>query len=234
MRKIHKPTISAIVISFIFICGMSYSYAKNSHTQSVVSSSEIAKDEEIKILKSKIVSLEQDLKDLKKAKPKIRTVAVDLSHLRTVIKGTLKYMGIYSKDLEEQLIFTVSVESDAGRLLFQKGGGPALGAFQILPSTEKDILNRWLKLPKNNSLREKVMALRSNSHVVGIPQLMTDYRYQVAIAACVYLKTGKKVPSHKDVVAMSRFYKRYYNTNEPEKIAVSLKRYKRILAENDR
>ena len=231
MHKIPKSAILAVVISLACV---GYPYAKSTYVQQIQSSHEINKDEEIRILKSRVTSLEKDLRDLEKAKPKVKTVAVDLSHLRTVIRGTLKYMNIYSKDLEEQLIFTVTVESDAGRLMFQKGGGPALGAFQILPSTEKDILNRWLKLPKNDALREKVMALRSNSHVKGIPQLMTDYRYQVAIAACVYLKTGKKVPSHKDVIAMSRFYKRYYNTNEPEKIAVSLKRYKRVLAENGR
>ena len=66
MHKIPKSAILAVVISLACV---GYPYAKSTYVQQIQSSHEITKDEEIRILKSRVTSLEKDLRDLEKAKP---------------------------------------------------------------------------------------------------------------------------------------------------------------------
>lgn len=153
------------------------------------------------------------IEDLLVIQRKAAYTTIKEDHMRSVIRSTLKYMGVYSRDFEELLVFTSCIESEMGRLLYDNKR-QALGAFQILPSTEKDILQRWLNSKGQEKLKVKVEALRSKPVVGSAPQLMTDLRYQVALAACNYMMrvSPDKIPNRRNSEAISRFYKKHYNT----------------------
>ena len=168
--------------------------------------------EELVDLQNKVDAKDERIIELMEIQRKAQYTTIKEEHMRTLIRAVLKYLDCYSRDFEEVLVFTVCIESEMGRLLVDSQG-QALGAFQILPSTEKDILNRWLNTKGQEKLKSKIEALRA-CPIKGAPQLMTDLRYQVALAACNYIMRAgtHRIPNRKNTYEISRYYKKYYNT----------------------
>ena len=130
-----------------------------------------------------------------------------------IIKPTLEYMGgnYYSKDAAFLLLCTAAIESNCGHYIKQVGG-PALGVWQMEPSTESDI---W----KNcDAIQDEVFSLLideilpeayksfSPSAVMVLPM------YACAMARLKYSMDSEALPDHKDIHAVYRYYKRIYNT----------------------
>jgi hypothetical protein len=79
-------------------------------------------------------------------------MAVDRRQYTSLIARTLGHLqaamgthgaGICTQSAVHLLLGTMAVESDFGRYIRQRGGGPALGRWQIEPETFADIRRRW-------------------------------------------------------------------------------------------
>lgn len=139
--------------------------------------------------------------------------SLNKSQFKEVIANTLKYLGLYSEDAVHLLMVTAAVETDMGHLNKQMTG-PALGIFQILPSTEAFLL-KWLD--KYPELKTKVMALRGKD-VDGVLQLRVNVAYQVAMSILVYLQRGSPIPNRYEHAKIIEFYRKNYNTNSEERV----------------
>lgn len=131
-------------------------------------------------------------------------------HLRKLIDLTLQEMDneqnkykLNSKDAVELLMMTAATESELGTYLWQLGGGPARGIFQMEIATEKDI---WKNFLYYNSDLYYLIAERDNINNVS------DLRYQIMMARVHYLRVPEKLPGCEDVLAMANYYKKYWNT----------------------
>jgi len=74
-------------------------------------------------------------------------------HLRELISRVLEQLDLYSRDAVELLMLTAAAESNLGEYLRQVGRGPALGIFQMEPSTETDIWYNYLRYRSELALR---------------------------------------------------------------------------------
>lgn len=134
---------------------------------------------------------------------------IDKNDLRQTITKVLEYLS--EKNIEgyvELLMVTAQAESDLGRIRKQRRG-PALGVFQIEPTTEKCNWNNYLKY--NNRLREKIKALMGES-APGLQQLQTNLEYAITMAYIKYKRLEKESPKKNDIVQLVKLYKKLYNT----------------------
>jgi len=133
-------------------------------------------------------------------------MSIHPGHLREyVIRPTLKFIGHYSESAEELLMLTAAAESECGRYLHQVGG-PALGVFQMEPTTHDDIWANWLEY---KALRDTVSLLGTKGR-----ELPGNLYYATAMARCHYLRVSEALPNPIDTEAVARYWKRYYNTSK--------------------
>lgn len=136
---------------------------------------------------------------------------------REMIRNTLKvivepYMDIpYSKNAEELLLFTAVVESNAGEYLYQING-PALGLYQMEPSTYDDLFNNYLaykelSVPRDDSHRDTKYPYQKSLHTMS-----TNLTYQTVIARLQYYRFSEGLPSYKDAEKIFDYYKKYWNS----------------------
>jgi hypothetical protein len=126
-----------------------------------------------------------------------------------IIKPALIDLVMYSEDAEELLMFTCAAESNGGQYLKQIKG-PALGIYQMEPSTYNDIWQNYIKEKTNVAL-----VLLSNFEAARMPsedRLIYDLRFATAMARLHYARIPEKLPGHLDVVGIWEYYKKYYNT----------------------
>ena len=166
-----------------------------------------------------------DCRDIISFKPLKQEVPVDKNQLRELITAVLRYLEPeipFSEDAVELLMMTAAVESELGEAVKQKGGGPAKGIFQVEPTTERDVMNRFLnpKKKKRQSLREKVLRLAGNPPP-GIDPAIYDLDYQIALTRCFYRMKPKALPTvfiidgrpdYDSIVRMAKYYKKHFNT----------------------
>lgn len=104
----------------------------------------------------------------------------------------------------EQLVMgTAAVESGLVWLK-QLGTGPALGLWQMEPSTHDDL---WSRHFKNHEL----FAL-SISHSVDETEVAWNLRLGAAMCRLKYKDAKPKLPDAWDVAAMESYHKRFYNS----------------------
>lgn len=143
---------------------------------------------------------------------------IDVSTLKNkVIIPTLDELGLLSASAVNLLLGTCAVESNLGQFDKQIGGGPALGIWQIEPTTNKLVLD-WL-LKNEPDLFGIVIDIRGKTHVAGgvvssdINKVALQYNdhYSCAIARCLYLSIPKPLPAANDVLGMAHYWKDFYN-----------------------
>lgn len=144
------------------------------------------------------------------------------AHLRThVITPVLQAMDMWSPAAANLMLGTAMQESRCGEYLAQIGG-PALGIFQIEPSTARDLIFRYLT--GRPALRRRFeMAFRlldsrpinwtSVDHDSMWQQLITDLRFNTAVARLRYWIVPEPLPAADDVEGLARYWKQYYNTH---------------------
>ncbi len=115
-----------------------------------------------------------------------------------IIKPALDIIGLYSVDAEELLVATMAHESKGGMYLHQVGG-PALGLFQMEPSTHDDL---WNRATVKNFLSNK----KTSDH------MMWDLQYAVIMARLFYFCTPNAMPPSHDTEAIWKIYKQKWNT----------------------
>lgn len=130
---------------------------------------------------------------------------------KLIIQRTLEDLNMYSLDAAELLVFTCATESDGGSFLHQVNG-PALGIYQMEPATYNDI---W----QNHIYHEPKLALIlftsfSVSRMPSEERLIHDLRYATAMARIHYERVAERLPDAKNLTAIWKYYKQYYNTSE--------------------
>ena len=127
-------------------------------------------------------------------------------NMRERITNVLKEIGLYSDDARELIMGTFAQESNF-KYVRQIGGGPALGFCQMEPATFNDIIE--------NFLRYKPVLMCKVVRAVGlleVEDLVHNVELMIAMTRIHYLRVAEKLPSYKDVPAMARYWKKYYNT----------------------
>jgi hypothetical protein len=152
---------------------------------------------------------------------------MDKEQLRDLITRVLKEIDLYSDDAVELLMLTAATESNLGKYIRQKGGGPALGIFQMEKSTEQDIWFNYLR--HRPEIRLAVLRLFPLGGVVDLEDLEFNLGYQIAMARVHYLRVPKKLPDSNEPEYMAIYWKKYYNTylgkGTVEKATEKYKRY---------
>lgn len=129
--------------------------------------------------------------------------------LDKVIRPSLMCIGMHSRQAEILVLGTALHESKL-RERDQRGGGQALGLFQIEPETHSDI---W-----DNYLRFRPTLARRVEHLLDLEpdrtqQLRDNDRYGAALARIHYERTGLALPDAADLDGQARFWKSHYNTH---------------------
>jgi len=129
-----------------------------------------------------------------------------------IIKPTLEYMGgnYNSKNARFLLLCTAAIESNCGYYIKQVNG-PALGIWQMEPTTHDDI---WSKCDAllNGKVISGVMVWACDGSNDCIEDLIVSPRYACAMARLKYSMDIEPLPDHNDFRAVYREYKRIYNT----------------------
>jgi hypothetical protein len=97
------------------------------------------------------------------------------------------------------LLGTAAVESDFGTFLRQKGGGPALGAFQIEPATFIDLKTRFAD--------RYMLTHRTFEECEG------NLWLSIVMARLKYWSIPKPLPPKDDLPGMAMYWADYYNTH---------------------
>lgn len=133
-------------------------------------------------------------------------MAFDKRQFRALITAVLKEAGMYSDSAVELLMLTAAVESQLGTYLTQING-PARGVFQMEPATEKDLWRNYLEY------QEATAKTVSRYDSAGADDLYWNLGYQIILARVHYLRVSEALPPADDVVALAKYWKKYYNTH---------------------
>lgn len=128
--------------------------------------------------------------------------------LVTVIRPTLLFLELHSPAAEQLLLSTALQESHLKHR--RQLSGPALSYFQIEPATHDDIWENFLAY--RQALAKKVTTLMTHPDAGKIEQLESNDHYAAAMARVHYLRVPESLPAFNNMVAMSAYWKRYYNT----------------------
>ena len=139
---------------------------------------------------------------------------IDSIHLRRLIQDVLITMNLNSRSAIELLMLTTAQESHCGTYLEQIGGGPALGIFQMEPNAYADIFNSYLKYkPKlQNKVMQFIAPYDYVSDQIKDMNLRGNILLQIAMARVHYLRFSERLPYYKDIEAIARYWKKYWNT----------------------
>ena len=127
-------------------------------------------------------------------------MSFDRAQFRDLVRRSLERRGLHSRAAENILLGTAAQESDFGTYLLQRGGGPAIGAFQMEPTTFD-----WLRgkfMPRFPELVER-----------DKPGIMEwDLDFACFMARLRYAANPEPLPPAQDVKALGEYWKRIYNT----------------------
>ncbi len=117
-----------------------------------------------------------------------------------------------SRAAEVLLLGTALVESGLSALM-QRGGGPALGLYQIEPATHVDLWDRYLAYrPALARHLRGDFGLRKE----GVPRderLITNLAYATAIARLIYWRRPEPLPDAADMLGLGAYWKQHYNSS---------------------
>ena len=140
-----------------------------------------------------------------------------------VIIPALKYLNPvipYSIEAVDLLCMTAAHESLNGTYLKQIKG-PALGIYQMEPSTHDDIWDNYLDARHKTS--DRVYALTVEQNILGYgddsEQMVYNLAYATAMARVHYYRVPEALPKRKDtgpdsdyIYELAKYAKKYYNT----------------------
>jgi hypothetical protein len=129
-----------------------------------------------------------------------------------IVVPVLKYLEpeiLYSESAANLLMMTAAHESKGGTYLKQLKG-PALGVYQMEPSTQTDTYANFLRY--RDDLNDKVMDLLGDAARVIHP-LVHNLAYATAMARVHYYRVPEALPDAEDTLGLAKYAKAYYNTN---------------------
>ena len=135
----------------------------------------------------------------------------DITQFRAdILTPTLDALQIRGNEIKELLVFTCAVES-AGGTYVRHIKGPALGIYQLQPSTFTDLFHNYI-LRKPDIVN--LLSLNLSVHRLPDPnQLITDLSLATACCA-LYYKWKNANPTSTDENELWDIYKSLYNTPE--------------------
>lgn len=127
-----------------------------------------------------------------------------------IIKPALLDLILYSESAVQLLLFTCAVESDGGTYIHQING-PALGIYQMEPSTYNDL---WINcISERNDLKLQLLHQFDVGRMPVEDRMVYDIRYATAMARIFYARFKEALPSASDTTGLWNYYKKYYNTS---------------------
>ena len=124
-----------------------------------------------------------------------------------IIDPTLEHLGLYSVAASELVLGTAIQESHL-TYIKQLGGGPALGLWQMEPSTHEDIHWSWLKYRQD--MADKVMRLCQQP---VSEEMIWNLRYACAMCRIHYRRVKEALPPAGDREGQAVYWKTHYNTH---------------------
>lgn len=146
---------------------------------------------------------------------------MDKDQLRDLITRVLKAINDvvpFSQDAVELLMLTASQESNLGQYIKQING-PALGIFQMEPTTEQDLWFNFLNY--RPALRQRIsrfLTLEGSlpDLEINLPDQVLDLEfnlaYQIVMARLQYFRMPEPLPDMNQPKKMAEYYKQNYNT----------------------
>jgi hypothetical protein len=135
-------------------------------------------------------------------------MAIDKNQLRNLIGRVLQSIDLHSEAAVELLMLTAAQESGLGTYIRQKGGGPALGIFQMEPATFRDLFETYLK----HWSEKEAKVRRFDSPADDLLELEGNLLWQIVIARMKYLRAPGALPAADDLPGLAAYYKRHWNT----------------------
>ena len=129
-------------------------------------------------------------------------------HLRRIIRTACVTIGMYSLAAEDLLLGTAATESLLG-YYDKQINGPALGLYQMEPSTLSDIYFNYL------STRPTLLQTINQATATTGPDLdhlRFDPIYSTIMARIHYKRVKANLPAANDLISQAKYWKVYYNT----------------------
>jgi len=153
--------------------------------------------------------------------------------LKKLICRVLQDFNKYSEESVDLLLLTCAQESSCGQKLFQIGGGPALGIFQMEIDTLHDIINNYLIRRKSlyNSVRLFMCGVSLDLNLTG------NILFQIVIARVYYMRIRTPIPKSRNyatksgyIYHLAKYWKKYWNTSEGKgTIEEAIRNYNRYI-----
>jgi hypothetical protein len=112
-----------------------------------------------------------------------------------------------------------------GTYLLQRGGGPALGIFQMEKETHDDIWNNWIEF------RWQIFGRLKHYHFYkNFERLGWDLMYSSIMARIHYFRVKEPLPKSDDIEGLAKYWKKYYNTEKGKgTVEEFIKNYKKFI-----
>lgn len=128
---------------------------------------------------------------------------------KQLIINSLAELDMLSQSAVALLLGTAAQESRLGTYLNQIGGGPALGPYQMEPTTERDIWHNYLAY--RHELAQNI------ERVTGVNgpnpfHLRYNLIYATAMARLQYYRAPGPLPDAGDIAGLAEYWKQHYNT----------------------
>ncbi len=135
-----------------------------------------------------------------------------------VIRPVLMELKLLSDSAVNLLLGTAAVESGFRRLVQE--GGPALGIYQMEPTTASDVFENVIiplttdKNPSRRRLGRAAMGMIHRTSGNFFNELTSNLRFATLMARMQYWRFDEPLPSPFDIEGLARYWKTYWNTLE--------------------
>ncbi|HVJ53470.1 MAG TPA: hypothetical protein VM689_13465 [Aliidongia sp.] len=126
-----------------------------------------------------------------------------------VIRPALGLLELGDGPTVINLLLGTAAQESGGRFLRQYPSGPALGFWQIEPTTHRDVLTNFVAFRPDLRARLAALAVPGTDRD---DQLAWNLRYACAIARLIYLRAPAPLPGTSDPALLGAFWKAHYNT----------------------
>lgn len=222
MTKTEMLALSVIIISALCIGWMLSEYKANDVIKSIIAHTQYTMEEMRSVMEEQqhetrqlrvasqlyadILTAQKLAEQAQKPEMPKGWVALDTgigaNTLKRLVATTLKKNKVYSKNMEELLLYTAAVETAMGNQFFQMKGGPARGIFQMEPVTEKHV-RKWM---------EKQDAYKDFANLPNDAMLL-NLDFQIMAASAYYtMRTKGKLPDWQNPDAVWDTYKKHWNS----------------------
>lgn len=127
--------------------------------------------------------------------------------LELVITPTLEELNLYTDAAVHLLLGTAAQESRMGHYIAQIRG-PALGIYQMEPTTYRDLWDNFIKFRPELSAR--MHAVFGPSKALSADRMVYDLKYATAMSRIHYFRIKAALPT--SLQGWAAYWKKYYNT----------------------